>query len=582
MGARAHAGDTADTPCLALDFDGYAAFEVVGRGGFGTVYRARKPGSHRVVAIKVFETTRPSPDWAVRYAVECDRLRGLSERAQIVTVLDGGVLPNGAPYLVSELMAGGSLSSRLERGGRLPNGEILAIALELAAALQSAHEAGVVHRAVKPANVLMSRFGHPQLADFVPALLAPDYERSARRSASDAAFVAPEVRNGGSSSPSTDIYGLAATVATMLSGGSVDFSTTAMRASGPSVELKLVLHKALSDTSRARYASMEEFRAALADVPGARTIWRWVRVPVPRSEPQAATELAAGDPADGGPGQASGYRKGRPWRRSGLALLVVAVVALAATGAYKAMHSSSAAASSPPRPQVLPVSLPKVVSVAPPLRSTCLGYTCQFTDHGGTLPAGTRLHWDFGDGHAQATRSGQVSHTYAKSGPYVVVVTESDDGTTGLSNGLPVALSSWSRTAQLTGHGRGSLLVTLAVASSQSACRAAPYVLQRSEAGSWVTVGSGTVAATGSSFTAPHFGTYRAVVSESATKNGECGSGTTGPVRLRHRPAPPVIQPPTVNTPPPAPRPQPPAPKPKPTPTPTHKVVPTPTFGPPP
>ncbi len=181
VGPRGPVSGTAGPVGPTLDLEGYTRFEVLGRGGFGTVYRARDLATNQFVAIKVFEATRPSEDWAVRFQLECGRLRALSERAQFVTVLGGGVLPDGAPYLISELMPGGSLSSRLEREGRPASGEILGIALELATALQAAHAIDVIHRAVKPANVLMSRFGRPQLADFVPTLLSSDYERLARR-----------------------------------------------------------------------------------------------------------------------------------------------------------------------------------------------------------------------------------------------------------------------------------------------------------------------------------------------------------------------------------------------------------------
>ena len=474
-----------------------------------------------------------------------------------------------------------------------------------------------------PPNVLLSRFGRPQLADFVPASLSVDYERLARRSADNAGYVAPEIRNGGSSSAATDMYGLAATVATLLTGSSRDFSTATMRAAGASDELATVLGKALAEKSPDRFATMEAFRGALAEVPEARTIRRWARAPAAdRADPQpgrvaAATAAAApagalapevagsgaltaaGEPAaasrsggPGGPGGPAGpgdpppgfarrRRSSHPWRRPGLAVLAVGLVALVTTGVYKEMNSLDTATPTRPAAATVVVSVPTVTTVAPTMSSTCRGYTCQFRNQAATLPPGARLQWNFGDGHTQTTRSGEVSHTYAKSGPYLVVMTETDRGTTGLSSRRLVTLSSWSRTARLSAHARGSLQITIAVSSSQSACRTGRYVLQRLDAGSWATAGSGTVAATGSrTFAAPSFGTYRATVGRTPGTNGECGSATTGRVTLRRPFTPPTVPLPTIHS--SAPPPPPPPSTPPSTPPPTHKTVPTPSFGPPP
>jgi serine/threonine-protein kinase PknK len=203
-------------PPVDLGIPGLLDARLLGRGGFGTVYSATEPEFGRTVAVKVLR--QRFDDDAVRraFARECRAMGAVSGHPHIVTVHRGGATADGAPYIVMDLMSGGSLADRVERGP-LPWPEVLDIGVVLAGALETAHRHGVLHLDLKPANVLVSRYGEPKLADFGISRLAGAAETSAGLRASPA-FTAPERLADGSATVATDVYGLGATLFTLLAG----------------------------------------------------------------------------------------------------------------------------------------------------------------------------------------------------------------------------------------------------------------------------------------------------------------------------------------------------------------------------
>ena len=135
------------------------------RGGFGVVYTARQPSLNRTVAVKVLTAPVLDDTARLRFERECKAMGMLSDHPNILTLFEAGFTPSGRPYLVMELMSGGCLRDVLDREP-LPWEEVLDIAVRVAAALETAHRAGILHRDIKPENIMLSDYGEPQLGDF--------------------------------------------------------------------------------------------------------------------------------------------------------------------------------------------------------------------------------------------------------------------------------------------------------------------------------------------------------------------------------------------------------------------------------
>ncbi|WP_425383342.1 protein kinase domain-containing protein [Rhodococcus ruber] len=196
---------------------GFLEPQVVGRGGFGVVYRCRQPALDRVVAVKVLS---PSPDEAdrTRFLREQQAMGRLSRHPNIVPVFEAGVTGSGRPYLVMPFHHRDSLDAWITRRGARTVPEVLDIGIKMAGALETAHRAGVLHRDIKPANILLSEYGEPQLADFGIARLADRQDTTRGVVVGSPAYTAPEVLHGRSPSVASDIYGLGATLFTALAG----------------------------------------------------------------------------------------------------------------------------------------------------------------------------------------------------------------------------------------------------------------------------------------------------------------------------------------------------------------------------
>ncbi|MCL4810798.1 MAG: serine/threonine protein kinase, partial [Thermoanaerobaculia bacterium] len=141
----------------------YEAVDLLGRGARGEVWRAHDPRLGRHVAIKLLLEPRSSPD-ALRELEREARTASALSHPNIVTVLDVA-LDASPPFLGLELVGGRTLAS-LVSAGPLPAPRALDLAAQVAAGLAAAHEQGLVHRDVKPANVLVTREGHAKILDF--------------------------------------------------------------------------------------------------------------------------------------------------------------------------------------------------------------------------------------------------------------------------------------------------------------------------------------------------------------------------------------------------------------------------------
>ena len=186
---------------------------IAGQGGMGTVYRAEQLSPRRIVAVKVL--TRPSAGEAslAAFRREAETIAHL-EHPNILPVYGFGEV-NGQPYLVLRYLAGGSVALRLRRG-KLELPAVVRWARAVAAALDMAHGRGLVHRDVKPSNILLDEAGNAYLTDFgIAAAMAAAGDETVIGSA---AYMSPEQGRGEPVDRRADIYALAVSVFEMLTG----------------------------------------------------------------------------------------------------------------------------------------------------------------------------------------------------------------------------------------------------------------------------------------------------------------------------------------------------------------------------
>jgi len=196
----------------------YQIIEKVGAGGMGSVYKAYQPALGRYVAIKVLPPqTAGDPSFAERFALEA-RAIGKLRHPNIVTAYDFSTSGDLA-YLVSDFIDGGTLADQL--GAPLPLDYALTILTPMASALDYAHARGVVHRDIKPQNILLTHEGTPVLTDFGLAKIIGPGSGVTQAGAlmGTAEYIAPECASGAESAgPAADQYAMAIVAYQMLVG----------------------------------------------------------------------------------------------------------------------------------------------------------------------------------------------------------------------------------------------------------------------------------------------------------------------------------------------------------------------------
>src|SRR5437764_4733586 len=320
--------------------DRYELEEVVGTGGMSTVFRARDVQLDRRIAIKILhERFADDPEYLERFRREARAVARLSH-PNIVTVIDRGV-DDGRQYIVFEYVEGENLKELVQRTGRLPVRRALELALAVADGLSFAHEHGLVHRDVKPQNVLLSREGEVKVTDFGIAR-SLHVEHGVTQTGTvlgTGEYLAPEQATGKPVSPATDVYSLGVVIWELLAGDvpfvGENFVAVALRHVNeppphlrerrPDVTPRLdaAVQRALAKDPARRFPSMtafaKELRTCLAEADGA---------PHPVEEDMAMTLVTP-------PAHAPPPARRRPARpsRSRRRLVAAVLLALAVAGA---------------------------------------------------------------------------------------------------------------------------------------------------------------------------------------------------------------------------------------------------------
>ncbi|MDQ4148624.1 MAG: serine/threonine protein kinase [Actinomycetota bacterium] len=304
----------------------YELGEIVGAGGMGEVRQARDLQLDRPVAIKFLRAhVDPELDIRARFEAEGEAAGRLSH-PNIVAVFDSGE-DEGVPFIVMELLPGTTLAQRLA-SGPLDESEVRRIALEILAALETSHGEGILHRDLKPGNVMLTREGSAKVADFGIAKITEGMDiTDTGMLLGTPAYLAPERVAGDPATEQTDIYSLGVVMYELLTGKKPFDADTplglvrAIQEDDPEPlnevrpdvdpELVAIVEKAMAKDPGDRFSSAPEM---------ARVLREWI--------PRAATEQTDSLPAVGSTQGLKIKRKGTSKRRRRLVGVLLVLLAV--------------------------------------------------------------------------------------------------------------------------------------------------------------------------------------------------------------------------------------------------------------
>jgi Protein kinase domain len=387
------------------EFAGYRVESRLGRGGMGILYLALEPGLERRVALKLIAPEAAADEVFSRRFAEESRIAASIEHPNVVPIYAAGE-EAGVPYIAMRYVAGADLAKRLAREGRLDPEAAAELIAQVGSGLDAIHAAGLVHRDVKPANVLLAGgegAGHAYITDFGVArnVSTESGLTQTGRFVGTLDYVAPEQISGGEIDARTDVYALGCLLFKLLT-GEVPFPKDGEAARlyahlndpppAPSLyvpELPMALddvviramskspddrHPSAGDLGRAAQAAVRGERPTLPEqavATGAAATKTAETVSIPKDEGTEATGRLPGDTAATGqqvaePGSQR-HRRGRPALVGGALAVVaaaVAIVALASGGGGSGRNPAGDIAKPHPKPEAPPKTLSKAELVA--------------------------------------------------------------------------------------------------------------------------------------------------------------------------------------------------------------------------
>jgi hypothetical protein len=331
----------------APKFGRYRVTRSLGSGAMGDVYEAVDDVLGREVAIKALKGVKGALLLDDRFRMEARAIAQLSHPG-VVQVFDVDVAAD-PPYLVMERVAGPSLSARLQ-SGPLPASEIVPLGIQIARALAAAHAAGIVHRDVKPANILAAGAGSWKLADFGVAHVPDSSLTITGQFVGSPAYAPPEALVKGVVAPSGDVYGLGATLYEAAAGrwprveakGALLAPVPPLHELAPQVPFGVAaaIDRAVAFEAAQR-PSAAEFAELLAHPGDSQPIALHASGPMPR----AATPVPAGAPL-----------RWKPWAIGAGALLLLILLATRGGGGGGGSNNDVAA----PQPVTAPADDPEL------------------------------------------------------------------------------------------------------------------------------------------------------------------------------------------------------------------------------
>jgi hypothetical protein len=347
------------------EFAGYRLEALAGRGGMGVVYRATEIALERTVAVKVMAPWLVEDDAARRRFVRESRLAASIEHPNVIPIHAAGE-HDGRAYIVMRFVEGSDLRALIRRDGWLAPERAARIVAQVAAALDAAHRAGLVHRDVKPANVLLDTEEHAYLTDF--GLTRGDWSSSGPQPTESGVFVgtsdyvAPEQIRGGEVDARADVYSLGAVLYHALTGEApfagrkheailwahLTEPPPSPSAHRPGVPRRLdaVVGRAMAKRPSDRYPSAGDLgRAALAAASGQRA-----------REPERAVGVGAAAPGESSLTRAATMPgRGRRWWPAALVAVPAAAATVLALTSLDSEPPREPATTPAPRPSGLDV-----------------------------------------------------------------------------------------------------------------------------------------------------------------------------------------------------------------------------------
>jgi Protein kinase domain len=343
-----------------------ADWRALARGGFAIVWQARQESLNRLVAVKVDERKLDTDAERRRFLREAGAAGRMSGHPGIVTVHDAGLLGDDRPFLVMELCPGGSLTRWMTADPRPSQRRVRDVGVRIADALSAAHLLGVLHRDVKPANILIDAYNNAGLADFgLAALIDPDTPLSETVEAITPAYAPPEVFAKKPLTEHADVYSLAATLYAVLSGHAPRWSETTETPSIPEIikrqktPVKRIpgVDKAFMDVLLNAMAEDPENRPTAAQfrdqLQALNLSTKLAPRPLevsqePASPPRAAEEPAAAKVAKAEPVP----RPSGSWERRGLATVAIVAVVIAVASVIAVVNLATRTPAAEPTPAV--------------------------------------------------------------------------------------------------------------------------------------------------------------------------------------------------------------------------------------